>query len=83
MEILQMRIAWSKAFLRGLVALFGALAISGGAFAVAMSPDALVTDTVREVQQIIRQDLALQTGDTRRRSIWWRRRSCRISISIA
>jgi phospholipid transport system substrate-binding protein len=64
MEILQMRIAWFKAFLRSCrVALFGTLAISGGAFAVAMSPDALVTDTVREVQQIIRQDPALQSGD--------------------
>ena len=57
-----MRIGRPKVFQRCLVALFGAVAI-GTALAVPMNPDALVNDTVREVQQIIRQDPALQAGD--------------------
>jgi phospholipid transport system substrate-binding protein len=47
---------------RFLVALVGAFAING-TYAVATSPDAFVTETVREVQQIVRQDPALQAGD--------------------
>ena len=59
-----MRIARSKAFLCS-VALLGAL-VAQSAFPVAKSPDALVGDTVREVQQIVRQDPALQAGDKQR-----------------
>lgn len=40
-----------------------AFAAFGSALAVAMSPDALVTETVREVQQIIRQDPELRAGN--------------------
>ena len=57
-----MRTVRARPLASGLVALLGALVMSG-VFAVAMSPDALVTDTVREVQQLIRQDPALQSGD--------------------
>ena len=46
---------------RCLVALAAALA--GHAYAAAENPDQLVSETVRDVQQIIRQDPALQAGD--------------------
>ena len=48
-----------------LVALI-ALAGSGAAYAAESNPDQLVSETVRDVQQIIRQDPALQAGDQRK-----------------
>ena len=55
-------IASPMQFLRYLVGVAIALVVTG-AWAVAMSPDALVSETVREVQQIIRQDPELQAGN--------------------
>ena len=51
--------------LRWVVGLTAGVALNA-AIAVAANPDALVSDTVREVQQIIRQDPALQAGDKQR-----------------
>lgn len=59
------RNAVHKSFLRWLLGIVASAAF-GGALAVAMSPDALVTETVREVQQIIRQDPELQAGNKQR-----------------
>jgi phospholipid transport system substrate-binding protein len=51
--------------LKRLVALVAACAFSA-AFAAATDPGQLVGETVRDVQQIIRQDPALQAGDQQR-----------------
>ena len=43
------------------------IALAGsGAYAAESNPDQLVSETVRDVQQIIRQDPALQAGDQRK-----------------
>lgn len=62
---MHMLIASLMRSLRFLVALVAALT-AGSVWPVAMSPDALVSETVREVQQLIRQDPALQAGDQKK-----------------
>lgn len=55
----------ARALLCGIGGLLAAFAV-GPVWGVAKSPDALVSETVSEVQQIIRKDPALQAGDKQR-----------------